>query len=340
MRALLRHVVASATAAVLTVAFAPPASADPNARECIAAADRGQVLQRGHNLTMAREAFRVCAAPSCPAEVQRACIGWLDTADKAQPTLAFNVTDSNNVDIADVHVTVDGNPFVSKLLGTAVEIDPGEHAFRFVAPGYVSLTRKVVIVEGEKMRRVHVVLDKVGGNTPAPVVGAVAPVPRSASAPPPEAPPETRAPPETSTAQKTAGVILLATGSASIATGIGFLIDYVIQETNLNAAAVNNYDTHSSKTVTNPCETPTAVNAETQAGCVAQGNAQIAEIVQIGTFSAGGALAIIGISLIATAPSPPPRAYAAAATPKTGLDWHLVPTLSPQQTGLMVVGRW
>jgi hypothetical protein len=326
MRPQLRSLATAAAAFALFFAAAP-ANADPtSARECIAAADRGQAFQHQHKLLFAREALRICAAPACPTEVQRACIGWLDQADRAQPTLAFSVTDAAGTDLNDVRVTMDGEPFVAKVMGTAVELDPGAHIFRFVAPGYESLTRKVVIVEGEKTRQVHVILEKVGGP---------AHKPRSADDLP-DAPTETTAPVEHSTTQKTAGIIVLAAGGASIGTGIGFLISFVINKTNLSQDMQNNYgQAKGVPGISNPCSFPGGTpNAQTNDGCAAQQNAQLAEDVMIATFIGGGVLSIVGISLMATAPSdrPPPGHVS------WRHDLQLLPSVAPGRESLVLVG--
>ncbi len=317
---------AAAAAAVLLLAGA--ASADPTPRECIAAADRGQVLQKQHRLTYAREALRVCAAATCPTEVQRACINWLDAADKAQPTLAFSVTDGAGNDLTDVTVTVDDLPFISKIMGAAVEIDPGEHTFRFTAPGFEPLTRKVVIVEGDKTRRVQVILEKIGGA--AATAGA-----HKRGETGPDTGSESKAPTEHSTTQKTAGVIVLAAGGASIGTGVAFTIDYVINKTNLNTDAVNNYG--STKPVTNPCTVPGKVTTQTDNGCAAQKNEAIALDTMIATYIAGGVIAIVGVSLMVTAPSSTSTGAASSAWLR---DVELIPSAAPGGGSLLLRGKF
>jgi hypothetical protein len=326
MRASLRSLNIAAVAAVLSVAAS--ASAEPSPRECIAAADRGQSLQRQHKLIYAREALRTCAATTCPSEVQRACIQWLDSADKAQPTLAFSVTTAGGDDIPDVRVTVDDQPFVSKIMGAAVEIDPGEHTFHFVAPGYEPLTRKVVIVEGEKTRRVKVILDKSAAAKAADKA-------RDDAAPPTET-----APPEHASTQATAGVIVLAAGGAAVGVGIAFTIDYVINKTNQNSDALNNYGAgpHAT-TINNPCMfSGSRVTPTTQDGCSAQNNSQNAEVVMIATYIGGGVTAIVGLSLMLTAHTTPPPGHIAAGGWLS--DVHVVPSVTPGQESLMVVGRF
>jgi serine/threonine-protein kinase len=68
---------------------------------------------------------------------------------------------------------MDGQPFVSKLDGTAISLDPGEHHFVFEADGLKSEQRTMVVREGDKNRHERVVLvgaARAPGATPAPQV--------------------------------------------------------------------------------------------------------------------------------------------------------------------------
>jgi hypothetical protein len=132
-------------AAGLTVLVsASPVRADISKDECVDANTRAQSLRRSGRFGQAREQLRVCGDPSCPALVR---------------------------------VTVDGQPLADRLDGTALAIEPGEHAFRFDAPGHVGETRTFVVKEGEKDRRERIVLEATQG----PVALSPVPVPREVS---------------------------------------------------------------------------------------------------------------------------------------------------------------
>jgi len=145
--------------AVLPLLFvSTSALADPTKGECVQAADRAQALERQSKFIEARQNLRACAVAACPGVVMRQCTSWLERADEAQPSIAFAAKDGAGDDVSNVQVTLDGRPFTRKLDGTPIEVDPGEHTFEFTVQGTPPVTRKVVIVQGEKGRRVGVVV--------------------------------------------------------------------------------------------------------------------------------------------------------------------------------------
>jgi len=131
------------------------ASADDKAA-CFGAAEQGQTLRGTGKLLAAREAFVLCARPACPTLVQKDCVGWLSEVEKGLPTVVLTAKAATGADLVDITVRVDGHPFASRLDGRAVAIDPGSHAFHFVAEDGATLDRTVVIVEGQKDQRIDV----------------------------------------------------------------------------------------------------------------------------------------------------------------------------------------
>lgn len=136
----------------------------PTTSECVQAADRAQSLQRQSKFIRARNDLRTCASASCPRVVVQQCTNWLEQANEAQPSVVFTAKDGAGGDRSDVHVTVDGDPFTDKLDGTPMEVDPGEHTFTFSVEGRATVTRKVIIAQGEKGRREVVVMSKAPGD--------------------------------------------------------------------------------------------------------------------------------------------------------------------------------
>jgi hypothetical protein len=136
-------------AAGLSAGFA---RADVTKAQCIDANAKGQDLRRNAHISAAREQFRACADPACPALVRDDCAKRLDEADRAQPTVVFDAKDGSGHDLSAVKVTVDGRPLVDKLDGTAVQVDPGEHEFTFTTAGEAPVTEKLVIKESAKER--------------------------------------------------------------------------------------------------------------------------------------------------------------------------------------------
>src|ERR1700722_1012343 len=170
---------AAPMAAVLALASAP-ALADVTKEQCIDANGRGQELRREGKLMAAREQLRACANPACPAMVRDDCTKRLDDLEKAQPTIAFEVKDASGADVSVVKVSVDGKPLAEQLDGTALPVDMGKHAFTFEVAGQPSVTRILVLTEGEKGRRERIAMGAATASTPASVASpAPSPAPKA-----------------------------------------------------------------------------------------------------------------------------------------------------------------
>jgi hypothetical protein len=74
-----------------------------------------------------------------------------------------------------VQVRVDGEPFASKIEGSALPIDPGMHDFSFVVDGHVFATQKILIVQGQRNRFITATIGK-GGRGAVASEEAAAPV--------------------------------------------------------------------------------------------------------------------------------------------------------------------
>ena len=142
---------------VLPAALVTTAALADDKAACLDAATKGQRFRDTHKLVEARDQLRVCAAAGCPAVVQTDCASWLADVEKALPSVVVTAKNGAGADLVDVKVSVDGQPLVSKLDGQAVPMNGGRHTFHFEgADG--SLDQQVVVTEGEKNRRVAVVL--------------------------------------------------------------------------------------------------------------------------------------------------------------------------------------
>jgi hypothetical protein len=131
------------------------------------AADAGQDLRDAHKPLEARQQFQTCAATTCPKVVQDDCTRWLEAIEAAVPSVVVTAKSDAAVDLVDVTVLVDGQPFATKLNGESLSLDPGAHVFHFEAKGGGSLDREVVVAEGERNQRVAVVL-KASGSASSP----------------------------------------------------------------------------------------------------------------------------------------------------------------------------
>lgn len=123
---------------------------------CFDAAENAQRLRRESKLAQARSELLTCSRDVCPGPVRRDCTGWLAELAASQPTVVVAVRDAKGRDITDVKVTVDGKPFLTRLQGAAVPIDPGEHQFRFELGDGQSSSEKILIVVGERDRVLRV----------------------------------------------------------------------------------------------------------------------------------------------------------------------------------------
>jgi len=143
--------------ALASIARAEPANVGVD--RCVGADTTAQSLRREGKLGAARVDLAICVDPSCPALVRDDCNQRLDELDRAQPTIVLEARDNQGHDVSDVTVEVDGRPFVQRLDGIAVPVDPGEHTFTFEVKGRPpTVTQKFVLREGEKGRREQILL--------------------------------------------------------------------------------------------------------------------------------------------------------------------------------------
>jgi hypothetical protein len=155
---------ATATFASAVVLAAAPgtSAAAPHARRrggaavkaCIAAHEEALSLRADKKPHAAREKFVECARSECPHALRKECGDQLTIAEKDAPTVALEARDDQGNDTTDVRVTMDGAEVASRLTGAAIDVEPGEHVFRFERADGKTVERKVLVVEGEKNRKV------------------------------------------------------------------------------------------------------------------------------------------------------------------------------------------
>jgi hypothetical protein len=258
-------------------------------QQCIAADTHGQELRRSGSFAAARAELATCASDMCPALVRGDCTERLSELDASQPTIVFEVTDNAGHDLADVRVLVDGAVLSARLSGVAVPVDPGEHTFRFEAPGASPTTRRWIIREGEKARAERIAL-AVGRTPELPPIRSA-----TAAATPPKG--EDRTEPSAD-GQREIGLVAGGVGIAGIAVGAVFGL--------LAIHAKNEQHTDCGST----------------ASCVDRGSAisdhasaTTLATLSSATFIGGAILAAAGVILYLTAPpqSSTPRATAGRA---------------------------
>jgi hypothetical protein len=178
-------------------------AADPTTADCLAASDASLKLGNEHKLRAERAQLLVCAAQSCPADIRKECLARVDEVNAQIPTIVFSAKEPTGADLSAVKLSIDGEVLAERLEGTALAVDPGEHTFTFEATGQPRLSKKFVVVEGQKDRRELISLG-------APTEGAAA----AAAA--------TAAPPEFWTTRRTIGVATGGVGAAGVVLGSVF----------------------------------------------------------------------------------------------------------------------
>jgi hypothetical protein len=113
--------------------------------------------QEAH-LKEARELFAQCARATCSELTRRECAARHAQLDADIPSIVPLVTDDAGEPHILVEVRIDGVLATSRLDGRALTIDPGKHELSFSTDDGVFATRRLMIVQGERNRALHVVL--------------------------------------------------------------------------------------------------------------------------------------------------------------------------------------
>lgn len=143
------------------------AAAQPSssAAECARAYEDGQELRKSGQLLSARTALQSCARDECPGFIRSDCATWYGELQSEIPTLVF-AAHSQGRDLPEVRVTVGERLLTSRIDGRAVELDPGEYDFKFIAPEMRPLQRHFVIARGERNRLIQVQLESSRARAP------------------------------------------------------------------------------------------------------------------------------------------------------------------------------
>jgi hypothetical protein len=144
---------ATATAAWASEGPSDPAAAtDGGGPDCVASAERAQVLRGEGKLLQAAAELRTCLRASCPTFVREDCAKWSSEIETSIPTVVLRAHDGEGHELVAVRVSVDGLGWLSMLDGLAKPLDPGPHRLRFERSGSLPLEEEVVLHEGEKLR--------------------------------------------------------------------------------------------------------------------------------------------------------------------------------------------
>jgi hypothetical protein len=158
--------------AVSVMVFAPlvavttPVGGQTPVDQCVDAHTQAQSLLRAEKLGAARDALEACVDAACPSLVRDDCAQLLADLERAQPKIVFDARDEDGHDLSEVNVLMDGRPFIDRLEGIAIRVDPGPHVFTFEAQGRPAVTKRFIIKEGDRDRRELVILTAVAGSLP------------------------------------------------------------------------------------------------------------------------------------------------------------------------------
>jgi hypothetical protein len=150
--------------AAIALVSASVARADTKS-DCVAASDQGQQLRDDGKYQRAQAAFQVCANDACPKVVSRLCTQWLEELGRSMPTVVLGAKDEHGLDVVDARASLDGTPWVQKLDGKPVPIDPGEHILRVERDGSQPVEQRIVVRAGEKSRVVTIAFSPVAAPT-------------------------------------------------------------------------------------------------------------------------------------------------------------------------------
>jgi hypothetical protein len=190
---LLRRAVLVASALACAPPLASAADPEPAGHEneaentklqCLVQHEEAQVARAHRRLLEARTALRLCSRAVCPGALRSDCIEWLDQVSRSLPSVVVTAR-ARGADETEVKVFVDGKLATERLTGGALEVDPGEHTFRFESPPWPAVERTILVSEGIKDRPLDVDFAPVAPLAPSP-----APAIAQGPLPPPQPPPE------------------------------------------------------------------------------------------------------------------------------------------------------
>jgi hypothetical protein len=130
-----------------------PVRADQKA-ECAAAYEASQEQRANGKLRDAKQSLVTCSQAGCKDFIKKDCAKWLGEVDAAMPTVVF-AAKSDNKDLSDVKVMLNGEVLAESLDGKAIPMDPGTYEFVFESRDHGSRNVKVVVKEGRKSQEIE-----------------------------------------------------------------------------------------------------------------------------------------------------------------------------------------
>ena len=127
-------------------------------QSCSASYEAAKEKEDSGHLLEARGHYASCAKKVCGAFLLNECITRHARLDTDIPSVVPFATDSSGEARTDVRVTVDGDALVSRIDGRSVRVDPGMHEFVFHGADGVTVSEKVMVLQGDHNRRIGVSL--------------------------------------------------------------------------------------------------------------------------------------------------------------------------------------
>jgi hypothetical protein len=149
------------------------AAAGDSKVRCAAAYEQSQELRRQDKLSASRSQLSICEE-TCPRALAADCKKWGAEVDALLPTVRLRATDGHGKSV-DARVLVDGTLLVERLPDAAVQVDAGDHRFRFESVTGLTDEVRVSLHGGERDREIAAIL----APPPPPVVTPPPPPPRS-----------------------------------------------------------------------------------------------------------------------------------------------------------------
>ncbi len=126
---------------------------------CVSALNQARRLRKGRQLKAAREKLVQCSALQCSARIREECIERTEDVEREIPSVIPKVI-HGKYSLSRIRVEMDGKLLTESLDGTAFEVDPGFHQFRFFRDGQLlnEKPRKVTVNQGQKNQQVPIEL--------------------------------------------------------------------------------------------------------------------------------------------------------------------------------------
>lgn len=136
-------------------------SAPDQKKMCAQAYEQAQELRKGRKLRDAAEQLSICSQKECPFFVRKQCTQWDKEVKAAIPSVVFDVRDAQTGEkLSGARVLLNGKLLKDPIDDLEVEIDPGDHVFRYELPGAEPIEQTISIAEGEREKKVSVLFDR------------------------------------------------------------------------------------------------------------------------------------------------------------------------------------